>query len=127
MAPEGSPVSVIQPVNGAVFLPQEATEGILAQIAVAFAAVLIGNVPCNYRWVIAVPLGKEGVDLAHLFPVDGGGEAVVVAAAEVGALTVGQGTQDLGVFVRHPVGSGTGGGGEDDLAAVLVDFFDDFI
>ena len=57
LAPEGSPPGKIQLADVMViFLPEEIAGGLLAQRTAAFAAILIGDMPCHHGRMIAIPL-----------------------------------------------------------------------
>ena len=93
----------------------------------ALAAILIGDVPGDDRGVIAVPPGKLFVDGTDLLPIDRGGGAVVVAATDMLPIALGIHPEHLGIFFCQPAGTGTGGSGQDHLAARFTDLFNDRI
>ena len=58
---------------------QKGPKGLLAQGAVAAIPFkLVGDMPGDDRGVPAISLCKKGIDRTHLFPVDRGGEAMVL-------------------------------------------------
>ena len=52
-------------VQRAVFLHQPAAERLLAQLAMAFTRILVGNVPAHHRRMLAETLCERGVDLVY--------------------------------------------------------------
>ena len=110
-----------------VALAQVGAEGILALVAVAFTAVLVGNMPRHHRRVLAVALGQQRVHLLHLFPVDGRSVAMVVPLTKAMALAVFVDTKHLGVLFRHPAGTGTAGGRQHHSAAGGIDLVENGI
>ena len=125
VAPEGGPPLVVQVVQGAVLLPQPPAEGRLALGAVALAAVLVGQVPQNHPGMAGKPLGQGGVHGLHLLPVEGGGVAVVVAAAGLIPHQVGLHPADLRVLFAHPHGLGARGRGQHGVDAVFIQIVND--
>ena len=101
-APKAGPPGVVQGVQRAVTALQEFPEGTLAQLAVAFAAVFVGDVPAHHRRVLAEALGQCAVDPLNEFTVGGGGKAVVVTTSVEVAHSVRPHPQYLGVALAHP-------------------------
>ena len=69
----------------------------------------------------AEPSGQLLVDPPDLFPVDGGGVAVVVAAAEQGAAAGSVGPQHFRIAVCQPFGPSAGGRGQDHVDPPVPD------
>ena len=112
VAPEFVAPRLVQRFQRAVALLQPVPEGLLAQGTVALAPELVGNVPHLHRRVTAKAPGQLLVDGTYLFPVNGGGVAVVVPLAEQPALTFGGDAQHLRVLLRQPVGACAAGRGK---------------
>ena len=70
VAPEGRPPGVVERIERPILGLEPFDEGGAAQLAVALAAVLVGNVPHGERGVIGVPLGQLSVDEGDLFAID---------------------------------------------------------
>ena len=90
----------------------------MAQLAVALAAVLVGDVPGNDRRMIGITLGQRAVHLAHLLPVDGRGQAVVVAAAMQRLDPLLADAQHFREFLRHPGRTSPARSGQKDKDAI---------
>lgn len=103
-----------------IFSLEPLCKGFLAQLAVAFARIFVGDVPHFHRRVAAVAFCQNAVHVAYLFTVNGTCQTVIVAYAEFVADTVFTHLQHFGVFVGKPVRSCTGRGGKDGINAVFV-------
>ena len=102
-----------------IFLPQPVSEGLLAEGAVAFAAVFVGKVPHHQSGMLAVTLRQHPVHFPHLLPVVWGGKTVVVAQAMEVFGAVGIDPQHLRVFFVHPGGARAGRGCQNNADASL--------
>ena len=105
MAPELAVPGLVDRLNRAVFFPEPAAERLLAELAVAFAAVFVGKMPHDHAGMTAKAGGQLLVHLLDFLAVDGRGVAVVVALAEKVAHAVRAYAQHLRVFARHPRGA----------------------
>ena len=70
-------------------------------------------------------LRQPSVDLAHLFPVDGGGQAVIVSAAEPRSHPHLIHPKHLRILLGQPVRSGSGGRGKNHADPVLIESVND--
>ena len=111
---------MVEGVQRAVACLQEAPEGLLAQLAMAFAAVFIGYMPAHHRRMTAKAFGQGAVDPPHEGPVGGGGEAVVVPAAVEVAPAVLPHAKHLGVPPAHPGRARAAGRGQENGDACPV-------
>ena len=102
VAPEAGPPGVVERIERAVLSLDPLPERGAAQVAVALAVVLVGEVPGEQRRMVGVALGQLAVDQGGLLAVDRRGEAVVVADAEEVAAAVGPDAQHLGILGRQP-------------------------
>ena len=127
VGPEGGPPGVVELVEGTIALLQPGAEGLLAEVAVAVTAHLVGQVPENHAGVVGVALRQAEIHLPHLAAVHGGGEAVVVPSAEVEPLIVIVHPQDFRVLLRHPGRARAAGGGQDDVNAALPQAVDHLV
>ena len=115
VAPEVAPIRFVERVERAVFRLQPLLERAHAEVAIAVAVVFIGDMPERQRGMLSVALRQLLVDGADLLPVDGRGEAMVVAAFLGIAHALGGDAADFGILERHPVGLGAAGSGQDDI------------
>ena len=120
LAPEAGPPGAVEGVQCAVARLQELPEGLLAQLAVAFAAVFVGEVPAHHRGMAAEALGQGAVDPLDKGTVGGGGEAVVVPAAVEVPPAVRPHPQHLRPALAHPGRPRAAGRGQKDGDARLV-------
>jgi hypothetical protein len=113
VAPERHPPRAVESLQVIpVPAPQPATERLLAQVAVALSAVLVGQVPGEHARVPAEPVGEPAVHLTNLLPIDGRSEAVIVPDPKEVTTAIRAHAQHLGVLLRHPGGPGARGRGE---------------
>ena len=127
MAPEGGGPGLVEPVNGLIFFFQPFPERLLAQRTVAFAPVLIGQMPGNYAWMISELFCQFFIDDPYFFPIYRGGIAMIVPCPEQVSGTIRRHPQHLRILVRHPFGPGAGGcsqhGGNSVFIQAVNDFF----
>ena len=109
VAPELGVPRLVQRINCAVFFLKPIAEGLLTQLAVALAAVLVGQMPHDHARMAAEAAGKLLVHLLDLLAVNGRGIAVVVALAEKLTGTVCIHAAHLGIFACHPCRARAGG------------------
>ena len=127
MGPELGVPGAVERGDVAVLFPQPVAERLLAQRAVAFAAVFVGEVPEDDAGVAPEAARKRLVDLLHLLAVDGRGVAVVMARAEELARAVGVDAHHLGILLREPRGPCAAGRGEIDGDSGGIEAVDDLL
>ena len=125
VAPEAGVPGFVQGFQGAVAAPEPLAERLLAELAVAFAPHLVGDMPQDDCRVRPEAGGQLPVDGAHLFPVEGRGIAVVLPPAVQLAGPVGPHPAHFGVLVSHPGRAGRAGGGQDGGNAAGIQPVDD--
>ena len=127
VAPEVRPPRVVQVIERLILLFQPIAERLLAQRAVALAAVLVRKVPQNDARVVCKALCKALIHLAGLLSVHGGCIAVVMARAGKVAHTVILHTANLLILFAHPKRLCTGRCGQHGINAVFVEIVDDLL
>ncbi len=122
MAPERRPPGVVELLDVIVVLfGQILPEPPDAVVAVALPAELVGDMVHDDAGVGAEPFRQLPVHEGHLFPVDGGAHAMVVAAAVVFPLAHPVHPPGLRVSCVQPGGPGSRGRGQHGVDAVLVE------
>ena len=121
LGPEPRPIRLVERVQRAVFLHQPAAERLLAQLAMAFTRILVGNVPAHHRRMLAETLCERGVDLVYKRAVYRRSEAMVVPLAVQVANALVAHAQHFGIFLAHPRGPRAAGRGEKDMNAIGVE------
>ena len=105
-APEDGPPLVVEGGEVGVAVAEVAAEVFAAELAVAFAGELVGDVPEKGGGVPAVALGEAAVDGGDFFAEDGRGGAVVMASAMEVALAAFADAEDFRVALGEPGGGG---------------------
>ena len=121
VAPESRPPGVVQLVNVVVIPhPQVVPEAVLAQVAAALAAQLVGNVPQDDPGVMAHGFPQAADDHLRPPPEGRGGQAVIVPHAVVVPHPCPGHPHALGVLRVQPGRARAGGGGQDGVNAVGI-------
>lgn len=102
MAPECGPPDMIQLIQCSVLIVKPGPECLLAIIAMAIAAKLIGYMPADDRRMMAVPLRKLHVDRMNLLPVYRRSITMIMPEAVQVPNAPFAYAQHLRVLLRHP-------------------------
>lgn len=108
------------------FSLQERAEFLLALLAIAEAAELIGNMPHFYARMIGKAFGKYAVDVCHLFAKDRRCDTVILTKSMRALRTVRFGAASFGIGDIEPRRTRAGGCGKHGINAVFIEVIDDF-
>jgi len=110
---------VVKRIERAIPRLKPGSEGRTAHVAVALAAVFVGQMPDEEGGVVTVAFSQLGVDRVGLLAIDRRGEAVIVALSEEVALAVGAHAEDLGIGAGEPRGACSARCGKHGIGPVL--------
>ena len=125
--PEGGVPDPVDFVYGLIFLFQPFPEFLFTVFAVAYSAILVGDMPGDDIVIFFVALGQCCGQGGGIFLVGGTVGTGIVPAAEFAFHAVFLHAQDVGMFSGHPGGMGACGSGETYLKSMGFYQFHDFV
>ncbi|CAH0324378.1 hypothetical protein SRABI106_04492 [Rahnella aquatilis] len=102
VAPESAPPGLIKRIERDVTGFQPVAETGLAVMAMALAAVFVGNMPANHRRMMGVTLRQRTVHQLHFFGIHRRTHTVIVTPAVQCFYAVTPDAQDFRILLRHP-------------------------